>query len=210
MLLQLGRPLASPAPPLLHCEHSLLGFSKIVPPSTQVQKSTPTSSPQQAESKGFGQGLPSPRHVPSTSFLTTSTAYSSWVLRACFSSPPTMGFITFQAGSRVSSCCLQPASTLNPSASVSRHSRHFREPPGDPWSRPLFSPARWFRTRGFVLFGPARVFAARSPAFASSPGRLPKESTCVPTPTSCLAAQGSPALTRSLLPRLPREARLHP
>jgi hypothetical protein len=71
------------------------------------QESTPTAPPQQAEREGFGRGHPAPRHVPSTPFLTASTACSSWAPWACCSSQPTMGFITFQVGSRIS--LLSPA-----------------------------------------------------------------------------------------------------
>lgn len=167
------------------------------------QESTPTTPLQQAEGEGFGQGRPRPRLVPPTSFLTTSAACSSWALRACFSPQPTMGFITFQAGSCVHLPLPAAFHTTHPHrildtfvASASRQATR-----GLDLSSHRCRRSRSRRSDSCVL---ARILAARSPAVAGSPGRLPKESTCVLGSASCLASSNSPALTRSLLPRLPR------
>lgn len=51
------------------------------------------------------EGCHAPRHVPSMPFSTTSTACSTWALRASCSSLPTLGFITFQARSSHPHAC---------------------------------------------------------------------------------------------------------
>jgi len=78
-----------------------------------------------------------------------------------------------------------------------------REPPGDPWAQPLFSPCRPSRARGLVLDDRARAGAARSPALAGLPDPLPRELACVRTCELPRQAR-PPASARSLLPRLPR------
>lgn len=64
------------------------------------QVSTPTTS---LQTSWFGvasvEGCRAPRRVPSMPFSTTSTACSTWALRASCSSLPTLGFITFQVRS---------------------------------------------------------------------------------------------------------------
>lgn len=109
---------------------------------------------------------------------------------------PTMGFITFQAGPcAVSLRRPVPVSRFRPPVSSgTTHLHRFLDTLVALASRQATRghdlsshPARRFLTRRFGPFVRARVSAARSPALASSPDRLPEESTCVPGPASCLA-----------------------
>lgn len=74
--------LAGPCPPLLVMSTLSWGSQSSSLRRHTLQESTPTAPPQQAGREGFGRGMPCPRRVPSSSFLTTSTACSSWALRA--------------------------------------------------------------------------------------------------------------------------------
>jgi len=81
-------------------ELPLLGFSKLSLRRSTLQVSTPASSLQPGWcGVASVEGCHAPRHVPSMPFSTTSTACSTWALRASCSSLPTLGFITFQARS---------------------------------------------------------------------------------------------------------------
>jgi hypothetical protein len=81
-------------------ELPLLGFSKLSLRRSTLQVSTPAPSLQPGWcGVASAEGCHAPRHVPSMPFSTTSTACSTWALRASCSSLPTLGFITFQARS---------------------------------------------------------------------------------------------------------------
>jgi hypothetical protein len=74
--------LAGPRPPRLFTSTLSWGSQSSSLRRSTLQESTPASPPQQAGREGFGRGMPCPQRVPSSSFLTTSTACSSWALRA--------------------------------------------------------------------------------------------------------------------------------
>jgi hypothetical protein len=84
---------------------------KIAPPSSCQYRSPLRAAPRGA---AFGTGLPTPVHVPSSWFLTTSTCSSSDTVRVSCNALPTLGFTAFQLHRRGLPRCAVPSSRCCP------------------------------------------------------------------------------------------------